>query len=42
MAVPDAIETRYARRGKKVTLVGLDGPSADMHQRLAGQLTGSH
>ncbi|MGZ3118232.1 SulP family inorganic anion transporter [Streptomyces sp. H62] len=42
VAALDAIETKYAHRGKKVTIVGLNEPSADMHQRLAGQLTGGH
>lgn len=42
VAALDAVETKYAQRGKKVTIVGLNEPSADMHQRLAGQLTGSH
>ncbi|MEU7568656.1 SulP family inorganic anion transporter [Streptomyces fradiae] len=40
VAALDAIETKYAQRGKKVTIVGLNKPSADMHGRLAGQLTG--
>ncbi|MFK0065199.1 SulP family inorganic anion transporter [Streptomyces sp. NPDC091046] len=42
VAALDAIETKYAERGKKVTIVGLNEPSADMHQRLAGQLTAGH
>ncbi|MGA5148198.1 SulP family inorganic anion transporter [Streptomyces griseoincarnatus] len=42
VAALDAIETKYAQRGKKVTIIGLNEPSADMHQRLAGQLTGGH
>jgi SulP family sulfate permease len=42
VAALDAIETKYAQRGKKVTIVGLNEPSAHMHHRLAGQLTGSH
>ncbi|GHE66867.1 sodium-independent anion transporter [Streptomyces cellulosae] len=42
VAALDAIETKYAQRGKKVTIVGLNELSADMHQRLAGQLTGGH
>ncbi|MEU4258297.1 SulP family inorganic anion transporter [Streptomyces fradiae] len=40
VAALDAVETKYAQRGKKVTLIGLDQPSAEMHGRLAGQLTG--
>ncbi|MFD1659906.1 SulP family inorganic anion transporter [Streptomyces caeni] len=42
VAALDAIETKYAQRGKKVTITGLNEPSADMHERLAGQLTGGH
>ncbi|MEU1433698.1 SulP family inorganic anion transporter [Streptomyces sp. NPDC005786] len=42
VAALDAIETKYAEHGKKVTIVGLNEPSADMHGRLAGQLTGGH
>ncbi|MBQ1100440.1 SulP family inorganic anion transporter [Streptomyces sp. b94] len=42
VAALDAIETKYAQRGKKVTFTGLNEPSADMRQRLAGQLTGGH
>ncbi|MGZ3101899.1 SulP family inorganic anion transporter [Streptomyces sp. H72] len=42
VAALDAIETKYAERGKKVTIIGLNKPSADIHEKLAGQLTGSH
>lgn len=42
VAALDAIETKYAERGKKVAIVGLNAPSADLHGRLAGQLTGGH
>ncbi|MFF3286323.1 SulP family inorganic anion transporter [Streptomyces sp. NPDC003023] len=42
VAALDAIETKYAQRGKKVTIVGLNKPSADMHEKLAGQLTAGH
>ncbi|TDD20457.1 SulP family inorganic anion transporter [Nonomuraea diastatica] len=42
VAALDAIETKYAARGKKVTIVGLNQPSAHLHGTLAGQLTGSH
>ncbi|MBU7597958.1 SulP family inorganic anion transporter [Streptomyces sp. P38-E01] len=42
VAALDAIETKYAQRGKKVTIIGLNQPSADMHDRLAGQLTAGH
>ncbi|UYQ60967.1 SulP family inorganic anion transporter [Streptomyces peucetius] len=42
VAALDAVETKYAQRGKKVTIVGLNKPSADMHGKLAGQLTAGH
>ncbi|NGO71356.1 SulP family inorganic anion transporter [Streptomyces boncukensis] len=42
VAALDAIETKYAARGKKVTIIGLNQPSAEMHDKLAGQLTGGH
>lgn len=42
VAALDAIETKYARRGKKVTVTGLNEPSAHMRRRLTGQLTDSH
>lgn len=42
VAALDAVETKYAARGKKVTIVGLNKPSAAMHDRLAGQLTDAH
>ena len=42
VAAFDVIETRYARRGKTVEVVGLDEHSAAMHGRLAGELSGSH
>jgi SulP family sulfate permease len=41
VAALDAVTTKYARRGKTVEIVGLNEPSARMHDRLAGQL-GSH
>jgi SulP family sulfate permease len=41
VAALDAVTTKYARRGKTVHIVGLNEPSARMHDRLAGQL-GSH
>ena len=31
-------ETKYAQRGKRGTIIGLNKPSTDMHERLAGQL----
>ncbi|MDK1342061.1 SulP family inorganic anion transporter [Streptomyces sp. 378] len=42
VAALDAIETKYAQRGKKVTIVGLNKSSAEMHDKLAGQLTAGH
>ncbi len=42
VAALDAVETKYAAHGKKVTITGLNDGSAAMHDRLAGQLTGSH
>ncbi|MFG3408097.1 SulP family inorganic anion transporter [Streptomyces sp. NPDC048142] len=42
VAALDAIENKYAQRGKKVTIVGLNKPSAEMHDKLAGQLTAGH
>jgi SulP family sulfate permease len=42
VAALDAVETKYADRGKKVTIIGLNKPSAAMHDRLAGQLTDAH
>ncbi|WP_165989334.1 SulP family inorganic anion transporter [Streptomyces sp. YIM 98790] len=42
VAALDAIETKYAARGKKVTVIGLNKPSAEMHEKLTGQLTGTH
>jgi SulP family sulfate permease len=42
VAALDAIENKYAQRGKKVTIVGLNRSSAEMHDRLAGRLTAGH
>ncbi|AXK32745.1 SulP family inorganic anion transporter [Streptomyces armeniacus] len=42
VAALDAIETKYAKRGKQVTIIGLNKPSAEMHDKLAGQLTTEH
>ncbi|MFF9502974.1 SulP family inorganic anion transporter [Streptomyces sp. NPDC014656] len=42
VAALDAIETKYAKRGKKVEIIGLNDPSADLHGRLSGELTGGH
>ena len=39
VAALDAVQAKYAARGKKVTIVGLNRPSAELHETLAGQLT---
>ncbi|MET8576878.1 SulP family inorganic anion transporter [Streptomyces sp. NPDC005012] len=39
VAALDAVETKYARRGKRVTVVGLNEASARIHERLAGRLS---
>lgn len=38
VAALDAITTKYERKGKLVTIVGLNPSSADRHERLTGQL----
>ncbi|GAA2101047.1 SulP family inorganic anion transporter [Streptomyces albiaxialis] len=42
VAALDAIETKYAQRGKTVEIIGLNQPSAHLHSKLTGALTGSH
>ncbi|WP_329595662.1 SulP family inorganic anion transporter (plasmid) [Streptomyces sp. NBC_01362] len=42
VAALDAVETKYAQRGKDVKIIGLNDPSADLHGRLTGELTGGH
>ncbi|WP_235876835.1 SulP family inorganic anion transporter [Saccharopolyspora terrae] len=42
VAALDAITTKYEARGKRVDIIGLNEPSAAMHDRLTGELTGSH
>lgn len=42
VAALDAVTTRYAARGKAVTVIGLNRESARMHGNLSGELTGSH
>ncbi|MBI0293618.1 SulP family inorganic anion transporter [Streptomyces sp. PRKS01-29] len=42
VAALDAIETKYAQRGKTVEITGLNEPSAHLHGRLSGELTASH
>ncbi|WP_372476961.1 SulP family inorganic anion transporter [Streptomyces olivaceus] len=40
VAALDAVETKYAQRGKEVEIVGLDEPSSRMRERLGGTLAG--
>ncbi|MFI5725323.1 SulP family inorganic anion transporter [Streptomyces cyaneofuscatus] len=40
VAALDAIETKYGQRGKTVEIIGLNDPSADLHGKLSGELTG--
>ncbi|MFD8569018.1 SulP family inorganic anion transporter [Streptomyces sp. NPDC059639] len=42
VAALDAIEAKYAQRGKQVEIVGLNAPSARLHDRLSGELTAGH
>ena len=42
VAALDAIETKYARRGKTVEITGLNPHSARLHRKLTGELTGDH
>ncbi|MEV7422321.1 MULTISPECIES: SulP family inorganic anion transporter [unclassified Streptomyces] len=42
VAVLDAVETRYVQRGKSVEIIGLNRPSARIHEKLSGELTGGH
>ncbi|MFF8473017.1 SulP family inorganic anion transporter [Streptomyces sp. NPDC015414] len=42
VAALDAVENRYAQRGKTVEIVGLNEPSSRIHETLSGQLAGSH
>jgi SulP family sulfate permease len=42
VAALDAIETKYAQRGKTVEITGLDGHSARLHGELSGELVGGH
>ena len=41
VATLDAITTKYAEKGKTVTITGLNEASAERHARLAGHLNGS-
>ncbi|MFH8612205.1 SulP family inorganic anion transporter [Streptomyces sp. NPDC018029] len=38
VAALDAVETKYAQRGKTVEIVGLNTPSAEIHEKLSGEL----
>jgi SulP family sulfate permease len=38
VAALDAITTKYARKGKRVEIVGLNAASAERHERLSGSL----
>ncbi|MFI7387277.1 SulP family inorganic anion transporter [Streptomyces sp. NPDC049813] len=42
VAALDAIETKYAQRGKTVEITGLNDPSADLHGRLTGAGSAGH
>ncbi|MER6119350.1 SulP family inorganic anion transporter [Streptomyces sp. NPDC001743] len=39
VAALDAVQTKYAQRGKTVEIIGLNVPSADLHGKLTGELT---
>ncbi len=42
VAALDAIQTKYAQRGKQVEIVGLNDSSARLHGRLSGELSSNH
>ncbi|MDX2761127.1 SulP family inorganic anion transporter [Streptomyces europaeiscabiei] len=42
VAALDAIENKYAQRGKTVEITGLNEPSARIHKTLSGELAGGH
>ncbi|MEU7551029.1 SulP family inorganic anion transporter [Streptomyces sp. NPDC044571] len=42
VAAFDAIETKYARRGKTVEITGLNEHSAHIHRTLSGELSSGH
>ncbi|TVT08788.1 SulP family inorganic anion transporter [Amycolatopsis bartoniae] len=42
VAALDTIGEKYAARGKSVRITGLNSASAAMHERLTGELSGSH
>lgn len=41
VAALDAVQSKYAARGKTVRIVGLNEPSAEMHAKLSGELSGT-
>lgn len=42
VATLDAITTKYAAKGKHVTITGMNDNSAERHRRLSGRLAGTH
>ncbi|MFE9703065.1 SulP family inorganic anion transporter [Streptomyces sp. NPDC005930] len=42
VAALDAVEAKYAQRGKQVEIAGLDERSSDLRERLGGTLAGHH
>ncbi|MGC5543602.1 SulP family inorganic anion transporter [Streptomyces griseus] len=42
VAALDAVEAKYAQRGKTVEITGLNDPSAHLHDRLSGELAAGH
>ena len=42
VAALDAIQTKFESKGKNVEIIGLDGASANMHNRLSGHLAAGH
>ncbi|GAB2810110.1 SulP family inorganic anion transporter [Streptomyces daliensis] len=42
VAALDTIGTKYAQYGKTVEIIGLNEPSARIHEKLSGELTGGH
>ena len=42
VAALDTVTAKYAARGKSVRITGLNSASAAMHERLTGELSGSH
>jgi SulP family sulfate permease len=42
VATLDAITTKYAAKGKTVSIVGMNDNSAERHQRLSGRVASEH